>query len=38
MECTNKDFNRLEAVLAEKKCANKWLVEQFGKDSGTASE
>lgn len=28
----NKDINRLKAVLAEKKCTNKWLAEQLGKD------
>ena len=27
----NKDLNRLNVVLAEKKRTNKWLAEQLGK-------
>lgn len=34
----NKDINRLKVVLAEKKCTNKWLAEQLGKDPGTVSK
>lgn len=33
-----KDFNRLKVVLAEKKCTNKWLAEQLGKDPATVSK
>lgn len=34
----NKDINRLKVVLAEKKCTNKWLAEQLGKDQATVSK
>lgn len=34
----SKDINRLKVVLAEKKCTNKWLAEQLGKDPGTVSK
>ena len=33
-----KDLNRLKVVLAEKKCTNKWLAEQIGKDPATVSK
>ena len=35
---TEKDFNRLKVVLAEKKKTNKWLAEQLGKDPATISK
>jgi len=35
---TDKDFNRLKVVLAEKKKTNKWLSEQLGKDPATISK
>jgi DNA-binding Xre family transcriptional regulator len=34
----NQDINRLKVVLAEKKCTNKWLAEQLGKDPTTVSK
>jgi len=34
----SNDINRLKVVLAEKKCTNKWLAEQLGKDQGTVSK
>ena len=34
----NKDLNRLQVVLAEKKRTNKWLAEQLGKDPATISK
>lgn len=34
----NKELNRLKVVLAEKKCTNKWLSEQLGKDKTTISK
>lgn len=33
-----KDINRLKVLLAEKKCTNKWLAEQLGKDPATVSK
>ena len=33
-----QDINRLKVVLAEKKCTNKWLSEQVGKDPATVSK
>ena len=33
----NKDINRINVVLADKKCTNKWLDEQLGKGPGTVS-
>lgn len=37
MEVT-KDINRTQVVLAEKKWADKWLVEQLGKNLATVSK
>lgn len=34
----SKDINRLKVLLAEKKCTNKWLAEQLGKDPATVSK
>ena len=34
----NKDLNRLQVVLAEKKKSNKWLAEQLGKDQAAISK
>lgn len=34
----NKGFNRLKAVLVEKKRTDKWLMEQFGKKPGFISK
>lgn len=34
----SKDLNRLKVVLAEKKCTNRWLAEQLGKDQITISK
>ena len=30
-----RDKNCLKVVLADKKCTNKWLAEQLGKDQAT---
>ena len=34
----NRDLNRLQVVLAEKKRTNRWLAEQLGKDQTTISK
>ena len=34
----NKDINRINVVLADKKKTNKWLAEQLGKDQTTISK
>ena len=33
-----RDLNRIELVLVEKKRTNKWLAEQLGKDPATVSK
>ena len=33
----NKDLNRINVMLAEKKKTSKWLAEQLGKDPATVS-
>ncbi|MBD5419707.1 MAG: helix-turn-helix transcriptional regulator [Bacteroides sp.] len=33
-----KDINRIKVMLVEKKCSNKWLAEQFGKEPATVSK
>ena len=33
-----RDYNRIKAVLAEKKRTSKWLAEQLGKDPATISK
>jgi transcriptional regulator with XRE-family HTH domain len=33
-----KDINRIKAVLAEKRCTNKWLAQKLGKDPATVSK
>ena len=33
-----KDINRIKVMLVEKKCSNKWLAEQLGKEPATVSK
>ena len=33
-----RDYNRIKAMLAEKKRTSKWLAEQLGKDPATVSK
>jgi transcriptional regulator with XRE-family HTH domain len=35
---SSRDYNRIKAVLAEKKRTSKWLAEQLGKDPATISK